>query len=96
MMAYVLSPRAKADIDAVWDYTAEHWGDDQAERYIRALMKAIDIVARDPGKARVSDDIRPGYRRYRAGSHVIFFRLVEGQIDIVRILHQSMDFDRRL
>jgi toxin ParE1/3/4 len=96
MNRYVLSPLAQADIDDIWTYTAENWDDRQAERYIRELQRAIETVAVDPRKGQVCDDIRPGYRRFRVGSHVLFFRLVDGVTDIVRILHQRMDFERHL
>lgn len=34
--------------------------------------------------------------RSTAGSHVIFYRLTQGGIDIVRILHGSVDFEQHL
>ena len=33
---------------------------------------------------------------YPAGSHVLFYRNVKAGIDIVRILHSRMDFERHL
>jgi toxin ParE1/3/4 len=76
MSGYVLSPRAQADIDEIWDYTADRWNDDQAEHYTQDLRRAIEAVAHDPRKGRPCDRIRPGYRKYSVGSHVLFFRLV--------------------
>lgn len=96
MSGYELSPRAKADVEEIWDYTEERWGTDRAERYIKELQQAIETVAHDPGRARSCDDIRPGYRRFSAGSHVIFFRVSGDHIEVVRVLHQRMDFDRHL
>jgi plasmid stabilization system protein ParE len=29
MTTYVISPRAQADIDGIWDYTVERWNEDQ-------------------------------------------------------------------
>jgi len=51
MNRYVLSPRAQADVEDIWNYTAENWGEPQAERYIRQLQEAIEAVAADPRKA---------------------------------------------
>jgi plasmid stabilization system protein ParE len=34
---YILSPRAQRDMVEIWDYTAENWGDDQAESYVLAI-----------------------------------------------------------
>jgi toxin ParE1/3/4 len=93
---FILSPRAQGDLDEIWDYTSVRWSEDQAERYTRDIWQAIQDVAKNPNRARACDDFRSGYRRCAVGSHVLFFRVVGGQIDIVRILHQRMDFDRHL
>jgi len=45
MSRYVLSPRARADLDDIWNYTAQRWGTDQAEDYIRLVQKAIETVS---------------------------------------------------
>ena len=96
MTHYVLSPRAQRDIDEIWDYSASIWGVQQAEVYVRQIRRAVEIVAEDPCRGRNCDNIRAGYRKYPAGSHFVFYRVVEGGIDVVRILHQRMDFDQHL
>lgn len=96
MSRYVLSPRAQSDMEGIWDYSAERWGNDQAERYVRALQVAIETIAANPRRAQPCDHIRVGYRKYSVGSHVIFFRAAADGIAIVRILHQRMDFERHL
>ena len=45
---YVLSPRARADVDEIWDYTERCWGFGQAETYIRQLHRDIEIIAAGP------------------------------------------------
>lgn len=96
MTGWVLAPRARADIESIWTYTVERWGLDQAERYVRDLQVAIEGIARDPQRGAPSDDIRAGYRRLRCGAHVLFYRPAEPGVEIVRILHGSMDVDRHL
>ena len=96
MSGYVLSPRAQADIDEIWEYTANRWDVDQANRYILEIRRAIEVVASDPRRGRSCDHIRAGYRRYSAGAHVLFFRIIADRIDVMRILHQRMDFQRHL
>jgi len=39
-------------------------------------------------------DVRAGYRKYIAGSHVIYFVPLPTGIEIVRILHHAMDVTR--
>jgi toxin ParE1/3/4 len=96
MSRFVLSPRARADLDGIWSYTAQRWGVDQAERYLRRIADAVDLVAETPALGRNCDYIRQGYQKYPVGSHVLFYRQVEDAVDVVRILHQNMDFDRHL
>ena len=94
MTRYVLSPRAQADIEDIWTYTVKHWTVDQAERYLRLLQTEIEDLASDPLRGHACDEIRSGYRKGRAGSHVIFYRVEDHRINVVRVLHQRMDFER--
>ncbi|SDQ88801.1 toxin ParE1/3/4 [Rhizobiales bacterium GAS191] len=96
MTLYVLRPRAQRDIEEIWDYTAATWSVAQAEAYIRQIQRSFEMLADDPRRGRNCEDIRAGYRRFRTGSHFIFYRTLEDGVDIVRILHQSMDFEQHL
>ena len=96
MSLYVLTPGAQADLEDIWDFGEAEWGADRAERYLRALQRGMETVASDPRRGRSCEDIRPGYFKFAAGSHLIFYRLAQGHVVVVRVLHQSMDFDRHL
>jgi toxin ParE1/3/4 len=96
MSRYSLSPRAESDLEEIWDFTVRTWGEEQAEDYIRLLVRAIETVAESPRRGRPCNEVRRGYRRYLAGSHIIFFRKVKTGIDVIRILHGAMDFERHL
>ena len=63
---------------------------------MRSIWEGITTVANDPYRGRPCDDIRAGYYKLSVGSHVLFYRLIPDGVDIVRILHQSMDFGRHL
>lgn len=96
MTHYVLRPRAQRDIEDIWDYSAATWSVAQAEVYVRQIQQCLETLATDPRLGRKCDEIRAGYRKYPAGLHVVFYRIVDGGIDIVRILHQRMDFEQHL
>ncbi len=96
MTGFILSPAAQADVEHIWDYTADRWGLDQAERYVRDIGDACQELASGSRQSRAVD-IREGYRKALVGSHLLFFKSDdEGQIVIVRILHQKMDTNRHL
>jgi toxin ParE1/3/4 len=94
---YVLSSRARRDLSDIWDYSAKQWSAVQADRYIRLIAAACEGLASGRSIRRSADTVRAGYFRHQIGSHVLFYRArPRGGIEIVRILHQSMDVDRHL
>ncbi len=96
MSQIVLSPQAKSDLSEIWDYTLERWGVEQAEKYVRELWAIIQSQAVDGTMSTDVSDVRQGYRKIRSGCHVVFFKTTADGIDVIRILHQRMDFDRHL
>lgn len=96
MKRYRLSPAAEADLDSIWEFTASHWNRDQAEIYVRMIEARILGLVEERIPFRPAEDVRAGYFKCTAGSHMIYFRGEAEEIIVVRILHQSMDVDRRL
>jgi toxin ParE1/3/4 len=93
---FVLTPRAQTDLDEIWDYTVDRWGFDQAETYTRQLWKDITMVADRPSLGRECPEVRRGYRVYPSGSQVLFYRQTTDGIDVIRILHERMDYERHV
>lgn len=95
MTNLTFTPAAISDLDKIWDYTAEHWGIDQAERYTDDIHTACYELSEGIKVGR-SANILDNYLKYSIGRHLVFFRKFETGIEIIRILHQSMDFERHL
>jgi toxin ParE1/3/4 len=91
MAEYRLTPAAERDLEAIWIYTAQRWGAEQADRYIDHLTVAFAELAQSPKAAPACDHIRPGYRRRSVEQHMIYFRIANYGIAVVRILHDRMD-----
>jgi toxin ParE1/3/4 len=96
MSGHVLSPGAEQDLDEIWDFTKGRWGREQANRYVLQIRRAIETIAADPRHGDRYDDVNGGLMKYPAGSHVVFYKVVPAGIDIVPVLHGSMDFKRHL
>ena len=60
MSRVTFSPAAIADIDGIWDYTAETWGVDQADRYTDDIRDACNDLAAGKKQGRTAD-VRDGY-----------------------------------
>ncbi len=96
MSAYLVRERAEADLADIWRYTATRWDIAQADKYHGALVGAFRNLAEKPNLGRACDEIRAGYQRLSVASHVIFYILTDGKVDIVRVLHARRDFRRHL
>ncbi len=94
MAEYRLSPAAANDLDDIFHYTLQQWGLEQAIRYTQAMEKACAELAETPTRAPDCSHIRPGYRRGVADRHIIYFRIEDYGIAVIRILHQQMDAPR--
>ena len=87
---YRLAPEAKRDLEAIWLYTLEEWGLEQANRYTDELTDVFAQLAFGPQLETACDHIRTGYRRRRVGRHVVYYRMTDYGIAVVRILHDRM------
>jgi toxin ParE1/3/4 len=86
-----ITPRAKADLNNIWDYTVDTWSEEQANKYITALFERFGWISMQPyvGKHRV--DIHDDYYCFSQGQHVIFYLIRDNSIDIIGVPHRSMD-----
>ena len=86
----------------VW--TVKTFSEDQANNYSETIALAIESLEGGPDilGARAREDIQPGIRTLhvarqgRAGRHFVVFRAAGSDIDILRLLHDSMDLPRNL
>lgn len=93
MRPYTVAPRARRDLRDAWVYSRDHWGPSRANRYIRDLDAAIQRVGENPMLGQTCDEVRPGYRKHPAGSHMLFYAVRDDAVVIVRVLHQQMDVE---
>lgn len=92
-----LSNQAEADLDEIGLYTKDNWGAGQAEKYLTQLDQTFHVLAQTPSLGQDCSDLRPGLLSITCNRHIIFFRRnAAGTVEILRILHQRMDFQRHL
>ncbi|MBU0480928.1 MAG: type II toxin-antitoxin system RelE/ParE family toxin [Proteobacteria bacterium] len=94
MAGFVLTQKARKDLLEIALYTFERWGREQRNMYLNMMDDCFQQLAANPHIGIDCSDIRTGYRKMQAGSHVIFYRAKSTQtIEIVRILHGRMDLE---
>jgi toxin ParE1/3/4 len=88
-----LTAKAVEDMKAIGRFTERKWGREQRNRYLAMLDSSFDTITHQPGIGPVCDYVRKGYRKYHVGRHLIFYRQKNEGVEIIRILHDSMDIE---
>ncbi|MFD2263230.1 type II toxin-antitoxin system RelE/ParE family toxin [Lacibacterium aquatile] len=96
MRSLDISGAAKADLIAIINFGRQTWGEKRAQDYKRQFFERFQDLRKTPDMGPLRDDIAPYLRSFTVGSHVIFYRVNEVSVGILRILHQSMDIHRHL
>ena len=97
MQPFLLTTAARSDLITIGRFTSDKWGKRQRDKYLKQLDDAFKLLARQPEIGISTADIKPGYRKFSQGSHIIFYRAgTDSKIVVIRILHNSMDVDRHL
>ncbi|NDV27865.1 type II toxin-antitoxin system RelE/ParE family toxin [Desulfovibrio sp. JC010] len=95
-MNFKLTNKAYADLKNIARYTQKTWGTAQRNDYLTQMDSTFHMLAENYRLGVSCDHIRNGYRKYPVGKHLIFYHIAKSTVIISRILHQSMDVERKL
>ena len=95
MQSYDLTLAAEEDLRGIWRYTFETWGFDQAETYFDQIEACCEAVGGRNERSKTLEGLPNGIRIHRCEHHYIVW-LNEDRPIIIAILHERMDFMRRL
>ncbi|MBT3206683.1 MAG: type II toxin-antitoxin system RelE/ParE family toxin [Gammaproteobacteria bacterium] len=88
---YRIRSLAESDLESIWLYTVEQWSVDQADTYLKSIIQRLDWLADNPFLGKQRDDVKKGYYCFPEGMHLVFYKIIDNQIEIIGIPHQSMD-----
>ena len=94
MEKYILSKAAQNSLNDICAYTLDNLGGKQTRRYLEKLRIRMQFLADEPEQGKPRDELKVGYFSYFEGSHTIYYRIQPNYIDIIDVLHQSMDPER--
>lgn len=96
MPAFKITRKAQADLIAIGRFTLKEWGARQRNSYLLQLDQCFSQLAENPEIGTACDFIAEGYRKFPQGSHLIFYkRGAKGVVEIIRVLHESVDVDSK-
>ncbi len=96
MLRVVQSALAEQDLVDIWVYTAEQWSFEQADNYLEVLVSGLERLIEHPQLGIARDDLRSGYRALTINQHIAFYRVNSEDVEIIRVLHKSVDMTRHL
>jgi toxin ParE1/3/4 len=89
--SFNITPRAKEDLRRIWSYSFEIWGEAQADKYVTDIYERFSWLAKRPQIGKHRPDIEKGYYCFPQGSHLVFYLIRDGYIDIIGVPHKEMD-----
>ena len=92
MSAVRVQAAAAHRIDEIYRYTAETWGEGQAERYIRGLFARFEEIRTHAFPWRpIPAEFGVGGYVCRYEHHLIYWKLLaNGDVGVVTVLHERM------
>lgn len=97
MNKVVLKQKAIEDLNSIWIYTVEHWSVKQAEIYYNSFKTACEKIKKKPSIGKNYELISKNLKGLKHKQHILFYRqITTHKIEIIRILHQKMDFSDKL
>ncbi len=83
------------DLEAIWHFIAED-NIDAADRWLDRIEAQLKLIGTTPYIGRPREELAPGLRSFSIGRYVIFYLVMETGIDIVRVLHTSLDIESQV
>lgn len=83
---------ARSDLGDIWLYSADMWGQAQADRYTTALERSFKTIASMPGIGREYPEFNPPVRILPSAEHLIVYFDLEEEVLVIRVLGSRQDW----
>jgi toxin ParE1/3/4 len=92
MLSLIKSPTSEEDLIDIWLYIAE----DQpvnADRLLDRLNEAMIKLTEMPKMGVERSELIKGLRSYPVGKYILYYRIKDNDLEVVRVLSSSRDID---
>ena len=97
MAKVVLRQQAIDDLSDSWEYTLQKWSEKQADKYYESIKVSCKEIGKHPNIGKVYNAISKNLLGFKTGKHIIFYHSISAtEIEIIRILHERMDLEKRI
>ncbi len=92
MNTYRLSELAEQDLEDIWVYITGQ-NPLASDKQIVQILDRLPMLAQFPDMGKSQDALLQGLRSFPVKPYIVFYVKVEDGIEILRILHQSRDYE---
>ena len=86
-------PLAELDLLDIWNYIADD-SPDRADDFLDRIESKLMTLAQNSGLGRKRTELLPNLRSFPIDNYVVFYQQIDGGIDVIRLLHGSMDIEK--
>lgn len=92
MATVIRTPSAVRDLAAIADWIATD-NLDGALQFYDEVDRVLSLIARYPFMGEDVEHLGIGLRRHSLGDYLLFYRYLNSQIELVRVLHGARDIE---
>lgn len=85
-------PLAEQDLIDIYLYV-ERENPAAAEKLLRDINAKCQAIARHPMIGRARPELRPDLRSFPYGAYLVLYRIVDGGVEIVRVVHAARNLE---
>ena len=89
---YRLTRRAEQDVLDIWLYIAAD-NITAADKLVDRFTEIYERLADNPGIGSSQEQYRPGLRCFPVGNYIVFYRTIDGGIEVYRVLHGARQLE---
>ena len=87
---YFLTTQASEDLEEIHNFIAED-SVKRALNFIDLIEDNIELIATNPGIGKYRNELFPEMHSLPVGDYIIFYRIKQKHVEVLRILHGSRD-----
>ena len=96
MPKYFLSPEAQKSLKNIRAYSIKTFGATRTKTYLQSISQRLRELAESPSRGIIWEDLKVGSYSDFVSSHTIYCRVKPNHIEIIDVLHQSMEPSKHL
>jgi toxin ParE1/3/4 len=89
----IITPQAEIDLIDIWQFIADD-SIERADSFLDSIDNTVKNLVRMPNMGRSREEIARNLRSFPVGNYVVFYRIIEEGIEVLRVLHGSRDIKR--